>query len=69
MHGQGHKIGDVRPDNIFINEDGQVKVATTYSWPSEQTNYSKSFYEKEITYLGMNIFNKSSIINQGHSIW
>jgi DNA-binding helix-hairpin-helix protein with protein kinase domain len=32
-HNEGRKIGDIRPDNIFINEDGQVKVATQDSWP------------------------------------
>lgn len=50
-HRQGAKVGDIRPDNIFINEDGQVKVACVDSWPGEQTNYAKAFYEKEITYL------------------
>ena len=50
-HQQGVKTGDIRPDNIFINEDGQVKIASIDSWPSEQSNYAKSFYEKEITYL------------------
>lgn len=32
-HQQGIKAGDIRPDNIFINEDGQVKVASIDSWP------------------------------------
>ena len=45
-HRQSVKVGDIRPDNIFINEDGQVKVASVDSWPGELTNYSKSFYEK-----------------------
>ena len=52
VHEEGRKSGDIRPDNIFINEDGQVKLATYFSWPGEQSNYSKTFYEKEITYLG-----------------
>jgi len=51
FHNQGIKVGDIRPANIFINEDGQVKMATQYSWPGEQLNYSKTFYEKEVTYL------------------
>jgi serine/threonine protein kinase len=32
-HQKGVKTGDIRPDNIFINEDGQVKVASVDSWP------------------------------------
>lgn len=46
------KIGDVRPHNIFINDQGQVKVANTYSWPRESTNFTKAF-ENEPTYLGI----------------
>jgi serine/threonine protein kinase len=45
-HKQDRKVGDIRPDNIFINEDGQVKVASVDSWPGEKSNYEKSFYEK-----------------------
>ena len=33
------KIGDVRPYNIFINEEGQIKIANIYSWPYEKTNF------------------------------
>jgi hypothetical protein len=50
-HKKGSKLGDLRPENIFINEDGQVRVASIDSWPGEQTNVTKSFYEKQITYL------------------
>lgn len=28
------KIGDVRPQNIFINEKSQIKVANLFSWPN-----------------------------------
>lgn len=45
------KIGDVRPHNIFINEVGQIKVANLYSFPAETTNYIKTIYEGEKTYL------------------
>ena len=45
------KVGDVRPQNVFVNEKSQVKVANLLSWPRETTNYSKSF-ENEVTYLG-----------------
>ncbi len=51
FHKNGKKAGDIRPENVFINEDGQVKVATQLTWPSENINYQKTFYEKETTYL------------------
>lgn len=51
FHKKGKKIGDVRPGNIFISEDGSVKTACIYSWPMERTNYEKTI-EKENTYLG-----------------
>lgn len=45
------KIGDVRPYNIFINEEGQIKIANLYSWPYERTNFEKTAFEKELTYV------------------
>lgn len=47
------KLGDIRPDNIFINEDGQVKLANIYSWPNEEDNYLKTLLNNEPTYLGI----------------
>jgi DNA-binding helix-hairpin-helix protein with protein kinase domain len=46
FHNRGGKVGDIRPENVFINEDGQLKVATKHSWPQEMDNYQKAFYEK-----------------------
>lgn len=40
------KIGDIRPLNILINEDGQAKVIHQYSFPNELINYDKSLLEK-----------------------
>lgn len=45
------KVGDIRPSNIFINEDGQLKVSNLYSWPCETTNLDKTLFDKELTYL------------------
>ena len=45
------KIGDVRPDNIFLSDDGQIKVSNLFSWPCETTNYEKTIFDKELTYL------------------
>ena len=45
------KIGDVRPQNIFINESGQIKIGNLCSWPSERTNYEKTIYDHELTYI------------------
>jgi hypothetical protein len=45
------KIGDVRPHNIFINEEGQIKIANAFSWPYEKTNFEKSAFEKQLTYI------------------
>lgn len=29
----GEHLGDVRPRNIFLNEDGDIKVSNSLSWP------------------------------------
>ena len=44
-------MGDIRPQNIFINEVGQIKVSNLFSFPAETTNYIKTIYEGEKTYL------------------
>ena len=53
FHSQGMKVGDIRPENVFINEEGLTKVANLYSWPQEGANYDKSYSEKQVTYLGI----------------
>ncbi len=37
------KIGDVRPQNVFINDQGLIKLSNILSWPGEKTNYQKAF--------------------------
>jgi hypothetical protein len=27
------KLGDIKPENIFVSEDGKIKVASQFSWP------------------------------------
>jgi serine/threonine protein kinase len=45
------KVGDIRPSNIFINEEGQLKIANLCSWPYEKPNFDKTAFEKQLTYL------------------
>lgn len=33
FHQKGEKVGDIQPANIFINDNGQTKVACQFSWP------------------------------------
>lgn len=47
----GSKVGDIRPYNIFINEEGQLKIANLFSWPYEKTNFEKTAFERQTTYL------------------
>lgn len=46
----GEGLGDIRPKNIFLNEEGKIKVSSSLSWPLENTNIQKSF-DKVATYL------------------
>ncbi len=46
----GMHLGDVRPRNIFINQDARVKVATSLSWPLEVSNIQKMM-EKNAAYV------------------
>ena len=49
-----NKVGDIRPNNIFINDKSEIKVSNLNSWPREITNYAKTF-ENEVTYLGISL--------------
>jgi hypothetical protein len=39
----GERIGDVRPHNIFLNSQAEIKIANQFSWPRENTNFQKTF--------------------------
>ena len=43
-------MGDVRPINIFLNEQGNIKVINQLSWPLEPTNIQKTM-DKTATYV------------------
>jgi serine/threonine protein kinase len=32
---QGHRVGDLRPENVLMNKDGQIKVLTFLSFPND----------------------------------
>ena len=51
FHSYDKKVGDIRPKNICINEDGQMKLMSMNTFPQELDNYQKTFYDKEKTYL------------------
>ena len=36
------KLGDIKPENIFVNDQGNVKVANIYSWPNEHPSFYKA---------------------------
>jgi hypothetical protein len=65
------KIGDVRPHNIFINEEGQIKIANAFSWPYEKTNFEKTAYEKTRTYISpeeMALIEKGNLENTTNKV-
>ena len=35
------KLGDIKPENVFVNDEGEIKVANIYSWPHERPSYWK----------------------------
>lgn len=36
------KLGDIRPNNIFLNEHANLKLTNSLSWPLEHTNIQKT---------------------------
>ena len=41
------KLGDIKPENIFVNDDGRIKVANIYSWPNETPSYVKAMEQSD----------------------
>lgn len=50
-HADDRLIGDVRPENIMISEDGEIQVVSLASFFDEDTNFRKTLSTKEKTYL------------------
>lgn len=44
------KVGDIRPQNVFLNAEGEARVSCLLSWPREHSNYNKAM-DNEVTYL------------------
>ena len=51
FHAKDLRVGDIRPENIFVNDDGQLKVATQHSWPNEVSSYERYNFYHEPTLL------------------
>ena len=46
------KIGDVRPTNILVNEEGELQIISQYSWPGKVNNFSITIEQhEEIVFL------------------
>jgi hypothetical protein len=44
FHSRGKKVGDIRPLNVFICDNGQTKIANHLTWPQEMDNYEKALF-------------------------
>lgn len=40
-NGKTPKLGDINPQNVFVNDEGHIRVANIYSWPHERFSYWK----------------------------
>jgi hypothetical protein len=48
------KIGDIRPDNVLMNQDGHIKLFCLASAPNELSGFNKAYEHGEVAYLGKN---------------
>lgn len=49
----GKKAGNFKPDNILINQDGEVSFLCQHSYPGFTDGYIAALYDKEPSLLGM----------------
>lgn len=47
-----NKLGDIKPSNVFVNDDGRIKVANVLSWPRELPSYAKVVDQGGVNYDG-----------------
>ena len=50
-HRNNMKVGDIRPENVLLNEAGRAAAITQHSFPDELTNYERTLRTGEKTYL------------------
>lgn len=48
----GKKAGNFKPDNILINQDGEVSFLCQHSYPGFTDGYTAALYDNEPSYLG-----------------
>ena len=47
------KLGDIKPENIFVDDHGKVKVGNVYSWPDELPSFIKANDQANLFYNGL----------------
>ena len=47
----GQKAGNIKPDNILINNEGEVSIITRHSYPGFVEAYASALYDKEPSFL------------------
>ena len=57
FHVRKLKLGDIRPQNVFMNSTGDIKILTQFTYPYAVTNYTHAVTNHEYnTYLGIDIY-------------
>ncbi len=51
--GRVKKVGDIKPENVFVNEEGQAKIASQYSWPDELPSFTRALDLEKFAYNGL----------------
>lgn len=46
-------MGDIKPSNIFVNDEGRIKVASIFSWPRELPSYIKLVDQGGLNFNGL----------------
>lgn len=47
------KLGDIKPENVFVNEEGLIKVANVFSWTSELPSFTKAVDQVKLEFNGL----------------
>ena len=47
------RLGDIKPENVFANSTGQVKVVNEWSWPNENSSFVQALENMNATFTSL----------------
>ena len=47
------KVGDIKPENVFVNDEGLIRVVNVFSWTGELPSFVKAVEQVKAGFNGL----------------